>query len=143
MNTSHFLKLLCTSSSQCASGREQKDEKPHAASGAGQGATPHSLCCSPFSMPEISGIVPAGAEPGIKYSSVFLSIIQAVWCWRGEEQWGAGEGRCQPVLRGLGWKYKGMAPANETLHCIRPNSKYQGISLHGECYVFKALFNTI
>lgn len=43
--------------------------------GLGKVQTPCSLCCSPFSMPEINGIVPAGAEPEIKYSLIFLSCV--------------------------------------------------------------------
>lgn len=100
MNTSHFLRLLCASSSQCASGRKQKDEKPHTAPRAGQGANPlHSLLLSLFQNHLDCS---SRGRPEIKYSSIFLSVIRAVWYWKGEGTEGSKRGKMPTSAKGIG-----------------------------------------
>lgn len=102
MNTSHFLKLLCTFILPVCQWKETEMRSFMLPRGLGKVQTPPSLCCSPFSMPEISGIVPAGAEPEIKYSSVFLSIMQAVWCWKGRRTVGSRRGKMPTSAKRFG-----------------------------------------
>lgn len=107
MNMSHFLRLLWTFIFPVCKWKEtERWEASRCLEGWARCKLLAATAALPFPCLKSMGLLlqlqRAGAQPERKYSSVFLGIIQAVWCWRGEGTVGSRRGKMPTSAKGLG-----------------------------------------